>query len=231
MTTLVLVRHGQASFGARNYDVLSPLGERQATLLGEHWRRCGLGFDASFSGTMQRQRVTAERLLAAHGSDPATTRVDAAFNEYDHQGLIRAYLPVIAREHPEFKVNLQDLLRDRRAFQTFFNHAISAWMEDRPAEGPVAETWTSFSSRCLSGLLAATATGERVVVVTSGGVITAALQRALGIGNDIAIRLNWRIFNASVHVFRAGRSGLSLMGYNDVAHLQTMQDAHLLTHR
>src|SRR6202012_6107391 len=59
VTTLVLVRHGQASFGARNYDELSATGERQGTVLGEHWRRCGRGFDAAWSGEMVRQKVTA----------------------------------------------------------------------------------------------------------------------------------------------------------------------------
>lgn len=33
MATIYLIRHGQASFGAENYDKLSPLGERQASIL------------------------------------------------------------------------------------------------------------------------------------------------------------------------------------------------------
>jgi hypothetical protein len=33
---LYLIRHGQASFGAADYDVLSPVGERQSLALGEH---------------------------------------------------------------------------------------------------------------------------------------------------------------------------------------------------
>lgn len=231
MTTLVLVRHGQASFGARNYDVLSPLGERQGILLGEHWQRCGIGHDAVFSGTMQRQRLTAERALGALARPASELRIDPAWNEYDHQGLIRAYLPLIAREHPEFELKPQALVSDRRVFQDFFNHVIDAWMAGRAAEGPIAETWAEFSTRCLAGLATATQAGERVVAFTSGGVITAVLQHTLGIGNEAARRLNWRIFNASVHVFHAGRSGLSLVGYNDVAHLQALQDASLLTHR
>ena len=38
MGTLYLVRHGQASFGADDYDVLSPAGHEQAVRLGEYWR-------------------------------------------------------------------------------------------------------------------------------------------------------------------------------------------------
>ena len=47
MGTLYLVRHGQASFGADNYDQLSPMGHRQALRLGEFWRERGMVFDAA----------------------------------------------------------------------------------------------------------------------------------------------------------------------------------------
>ena len=70
-----------------------------------------------------------------------------------------------------------------------------------------------------------------MVAFTSGGVITAALQQALGLDDAVAQRMNWRIFNASVHVFSVGRGGLGLMGFNDVAHLQQLRDERLLTHR
>ena len=34
--SIYLIRHGQASFGADDYDVLSPTGIRQAEILGDH---------------------------------------------------------------------------------------------------------------------------------------------------------------------------------------------------
>jgi broad specificity phosphatase PhoE len=39
MGTLYLVRHGQASFGADDYDQLSPLGQQQTVRLGEYFIR------------------------------------------------------------------------------------------------------------------------------------------------------------------------------------------------
>ena len=63
MGALYLVRHGQASFGAADYDQLSELGARQCRRLGEHWQRRGMRFDAAFSGTLRRQRQS----LAAIG--------------------------------------------------------------------------------------------------------------------------------------------------------------------
>ena len=58
MGTLYLVRHGQASFGAEDYDVLSPLGHKQALRLGEYFKNRDITFDAALTGTLQRQIST-----------------------------------------------------------------------------------------------------------------------------------------------------------------------------
>ena len=50
MSSLYLVRHGQASFLADDYDVLSPLGEEQARQLGRYWARIGLRVDEVIAG-------------------------------------------------------------------------------------------------------------------------------------------------------------------------------------
>ena len=58
MGQLYLVRHGQASLGADDYDQLSALGAKQSQRLGEHWRAQGLQFDAVITGTLKRHAQT-----------------------------------------------------------------------------------------------------------------------------------------------------------------------------
>jgi broad specificity phosphatase PhoE len=70
-----------------------------------------------------------------------------------------------------------------------------------------------------------------VVIFTSGGMITAALREALKLDPHQAFRLNWRIYNASVHHFHLGRRGLALLGFNNVTHLEMARDPALLTFR
>ncbi len=65
MATIYLIRHGQASFGAEDYDKLSELGCRQATVVGEYFRDCGVHFDAVYSGDLSRQRETARLAIAS----------------------------------------------------------------------------------------------------------------------------------------------------------------------
>ena len=63
MGSIYLIRHGQASFGADDYDVLSATGVRQAQVLGEHLAGLGLRLDRCLAGDLQRQRHTASEAL------------------------------------------------------------------------------------------------------------------------------------------------------------------------
>jgi broad specificity phosphatase PhoE len=230
VTTLVLVRHGQASFGARNYDQLSDAGHRQSRILGEYWRTLGFSADAWYSGHMARQKGTGTTALAALGVD-APVIAHAAFDEYDHQGLIRAYLPAIAAEHPEYAGDRRALLGDPQAFQQFFSKVIACWLENRSCDEAIRETWDVFCQRCMAGLHDVARGAERVVAFTSGGFITVALKEALKLDGVAAFEANWRVYNASVHTFRLGPRGLELLGFNNVSHLELAKDPAVLTFR
>mgnify|MGYP003610115975 FL=1 len=64
MTTIYLVRHGQASFGAESYDKLSTTGEQQATVLGQYFQKILKEQPYVVAGGMQRHRQTADFSLA-----------------------------------------------------------------------------------------------------------------------------------------------------------------------
>ena len=232
MTTLVLVRHGQASFGKKNYDVLSETGERQSRILGGHWATLETKLDTAYCGAMSRQRRTGEEVLTALQLDPASLREHPAFNEYNADAVIRAYLPLIAREHPEYRAEKHELFTDRAKFQQFFEMIVGAWIAGKPHGETHLESFDEFCARCIAALReVAPPDADTVVIFTSGGMITAALREALNVDAHDAFRLNWRIYNASVHRFSLGRRGLSLLGFNDVAHLQMARDPALLTFR
>ncbi|MGV2836957.1 phosphoglycerate mutase family protein, partial [Pseudomonas shirazensis] len=65
MGNLYLIRHGQASFGAADYDVLSPVGVRQSQALGSHLANLGLRLDRCIAGDLRRQQDTALLALEA----------------------------------------------------------------------------------------------------------------------------------------------------------------------
>lgn len=231
MTELVLVRHGQASFGGARYDVLSPMGLRQSAVLGAHWQHLGFKADAFYSGAMARQKDTAKQALSDAGIVSAIVE-NPAFNEYDFEGILRGYLPIAAYEHPQLKLTAAGVFKDPRQFQAMFEIIIGYWLAGRAPDATPIEPWLAFSGRVRDGLReAASADRQRTVVFTSGGVIAVALREALQLSDAMAFRMNWRIANASVHRFKRGKSGLSLIGFNNITHLELANDPALITFR
>ncbi len=105
-------------------------------------------------------------------------------------------------------------------------------MEDPPDGEAPFETWREFFDRCVDGLNRIAASGhKRVVVFTSGGVISVALRTALGLDDVTTFRQNWRIYNGSVHSFHRGHSELALLGFNNIAHLELAEQKELITYR
>ena len=94
MGTLYLVRHGQASFGADDYDQLSPLGHQQAVRLGEYWRSKlqNQPIEAVMMGSLKRHQQTWEGIAKGAGLSH-TPSVWPGLNEYDSHALIEAIHP------------------------------------------------------------------------------------------------------------------------------------------
>lgn len=229
MSVIRLIRHGQASFGLKDYDELSKTGIRQAQLLGESLKDRVGDIDLVVSGGMRRHLQTAEYALQAMGLD-LQPQVDERWNEYDHQELILRHKPAYKSK----TIMAADLTRrgdPRRAFQLMFDDALERWVTGEN-DADYAEAWHAFIDRANAGLSALaeeTSEANNVLVFTSGGPVSAVTARLLGLGPEGWIKLNRVCANASETKVVAGRSGVSLVSYNGHAHF----DAHreLLTYR
>ncbi|MES1944789.1 phosphoglycerate mutase [Salinisphaera sp. PC39] len=233
MTTLVLIRHGQASFGQANYDRLSELGERQAAITGRYLAAMGERFDAKLSGDMARQRVTGERAREAWEDAPALA-IQSGFNEYDADGLFRAYLPQMLQENPELAARQRELFQDRKLFQRVFLKIMDKWLAGEPHEAGDFEPWEAFRQRVTDALAAIHRDYDRdarIAVYTSGGPIAVAVAAALGLDGHRTLDLNWRIHNAAITELSSNRRGWALHGFNNVTHLRLEKDPTLITYR
>src|SRR5579875_2148411 len=90
--SILLVRHGQASFGKSDYDQLSDVGRTQARLLGQFLATRDVKPDRIVSGSLHRQRQTAAGMCVAAGW-LTPTDVDDAWNELDHVEIINTFKP------------------------------------------------------------------------------------------------------------------------------------------
>ncbi|WP_350279995.1 histidine phosphatase family protein [Kribbella sp. HUAS MG21] len=217
MAVIYLIRHAQASFGARDYDKLSALGEQQAAQLGQTLK--DVQPTIVLSGSMRRHQQTAS--LAGF-----TAEVDPGYDEFDHQEVIVAHKPAYKRH----AVMVADLARrgsPKRAFQEMFSAATQRWVDG--GDG-YTESFAAFCERSESAVRRTAGQlgkGETALVFTSGGPIAAVTSRLLSGGDGLWTKLNPVTINTAITKVVSGRGGLTVVSYNEHVHL----GADLLTYR
>jgi broad specificity phosphatase PhoE len=225
MPTVLLVRHGQASFGAADYDVLSDQGRRQAEIVAASLAERGYRPARLFTGTLRRQEETAAAFTALGAPDP---EVDARWNEFNPDDVLLHHSDSTLRLESE---DGGETLTNR-GFQAVLEPALAQWVEHAD-RSPAAQTWTEFSGAApgaLADLTAGLGPGETAVVVTSGGAIAAAVGALLGAPDEVFAALNRTLVNAGVTKLAIGSSGTNVVSVNDHSHLELV-DRALVTYR
>jgi len=225
MPVIYLIRHGQASFGAENYDALSDAGWEQSRVLGRHLREQNLGAPRVVCGAMQRHRETAEATLEALGL-PGEWATDGGFNEYDHQTLMRVHWPE-SQDRAVLTRWMNEQENPRRAFQARFEEALRRWQRN---EDDYQETWPAFRERVLASLYSLAnrlESGDSALVFTSGGAISVAIQHLLELDQEALITFNRGLINTSVTRLLVNTGRLRLATLNEHLHLS----GDMLTYR
>ncbi len=212
MGLILLVRHGQASWGAADYDVLSDLGHEQARLLGRTLAARGVVPQRVVCGAMRRHRETAEGAIAAAGW-AADLETDEDWNEFDHLRMLEVHGPPDGAAGEEMT---------RQEFDAWFDSATRRWISGEQDED-YDEPFSAFTARVESALrrtTEASGSGEVAVVFSSGGPVSWAAASLLGGGADMWRRLNPVTVNGSVTKVVVGSRGATLVSLNDHSHLE-----------
>ncbi len=222
MGTLYLVRHGQASFGAADYDQLSELGQRQSVRLGEYFANKGLTFDAVLTGTLRRHAQTWSGIAQGAGLSTTQPLVWPGLNEYDSDA-------VIATIHPH-KLEKPDSPEMYRHHFRLLRDGLTQWMNGvvSPRGMP---TYPDFLAGVTSALdhVRKQHTGN-VLIVSSGGPISTAVGHILGTTPETTIELNLRIRNSSVTELAFTPKRHMLVTYNTLPHLDHADYADWVTY-
>jgi broad specificity phosphatase PhoE len=229
MSTLFLIRHGQASSYDHGGDQLSELGRVQARKLGEYLVQSSATFGCVIAGTMLRQQQTASivgEVYAEAGRSFPSTQVDARWNEYDAQGVTGALVPVLAAADAGFARKVEEFQaaigtrEQNRFFQRMFEVVMAKWVRDEIA-APGVESFSTFHQRVREAREAITrdSASRRVGVFTSGGPIGACVQEVMRSPSLVAMEINWRVRNTSITELLYSRDRISLDVFNAVPHL------------
>jgi broad specificity phosphatase PhoE len=211
MGTLYLVRHGQASFGADDYDQLSPLGHQQAVRLGQYLRP-----------QLQSRPIETWEGIAQGAELPHTPEVWPGLNEYDSHALIEAIhpAPLAKPDTPELYRHHFRLLRD----------ALQAWMAGR-TQPQGMPSYADFVGGIEAALdhVRQNHSGD-VLIVSSGGPISTAVGRILGAPAETTIELNLRIRNTALTEFVFNPKRHTLLTYNTLPHLDSDEHRDWVTY-
>jgi broad specificity phosphatase PhoE len=232
MSEILLLRHGQASFGSDNYDALSELGLRQARRLGSYLLNAGYRLDGLYSGTLQRQRQTAAEVIQCYsdaGVQLAPALEDPGFNEMDSEGQIQLFAPQLAQVDARVAQLLDSAHSDKKAFQKLLKIVFNQWLEGAVLDNRL-ETWPQFKSQVLGALAAvqrAQSSGTTSAVFTSGGVIATLVAHVLAMPDTAVYSVYEPIINCSITRLLFSSERMSLSSYNEFSYLQVSgSDSH-----
>ncbi|CAN5232796.1 histidine phosphatase family protein [soil metagenome] len=239
MPQLIIIRHGQASYGSDHYDKLSPLGARQGEVVGQWLANCGYQPARVVTGELSRQRETADHCLNALLSSAASDEprqperlIDKGLDEYDNERIVHVHVPHL-NTPAAMRAHVATHADPVRASREIFLAAIDRWVANE-SPSDYEETWPAFNQRCRQAFLDAAeglADDAQVLVFTSGGVISSLCHDLLGLTPKAAFELNWSLANAGITVVNARKGKLRLASLNSVGHLEQARDRSLITYR
>lgn len=223
MGNLYLVRHGQASFGAADYDNLSELGHKQSVKLGEHFRATGVTFDAVMTGTLKRHVQTWQAIAQGMQRNDTAALAWPGLNEYDPVAIIQAIHPAPLQKPTS--------VEEVKGHFRLLREGLAAWMQGttKPVGMPA---YADFLAGVTSALdhVRAHHVGQNVLIVSSGGPISTAVGHVLGARPDATIELNLRIRNSALSEFAFTPKRHVVVSYNMVPHLDMHAESGWVTY-
>jgi len=239
MTTILLARHGQASFGQENYDQLSELGGIQAQMLGQHYATTQRRIDAIFTGSLVRQQDSAHHFWQRYQSFADTdssnkpaidmsapdSYVLPQFDEFNHKDVfVKSDSAFSTRASIAAEIVKADVPMTRLA--ELFDNAMRRW-HGGDYDQDYIESWSQFNERAKQALeqirIQVTTLNlnrdSTVLVFTSGGIIAAITSQLLQQGSQTAYQVNKSLVNTGVTSITLKEQNSRLLSLNEYSHL------------
>jgi len=203
MAEIYLVRHGQASFGAEDYDQLSDLGETQCKMLGEFMSAFTQGA-LLVSGSHRRHYQSMEAFISGHGGNVEALPMQLAeLDEFDHEDVLHVAFPQF-KDRAELVSELAKSDSPRKRFHHLFQESVMRWISGE-FDDAYRESWPDFIRRIEQGLASLRSLtrdgrnhGRPLIVFTSGGPISTLVRLAMGLDDRATFSLNENLANSGV---------------------------------
>jgi len=227
--TLLIVRHGQASYGAENYDVLSPLGIKQARRLGTWLAQRKIYLDAVWTGPLQRQADTARHLVEAAAEEGLRLPQPQVLDDLRERPAELLSMRIAPQLHQESFERLSNGLSIKEKAELKHQLVMDMWVRGQADIGEL-ESFAAFEERALRAfkqIMDSAAAGQRVVAVTSAGLVSMAMRLALQLEPSSAMKLGFVTMNSGVTELSFHEQKPKLVSFNSVGHLEREDVSHI----
>ena len=226
MAEIILLRHGQASFGEANYDQLSSVGFQQSRWVGEHFHSLGKHFDHVARGTLLRHQQTADSMLEGmHLAEQPVADVSVlpGLDEF-------SFSTIVSPLHKRYPQQWVDTGQPQYDYYKNMLFAMQLWMDDRLDADIECESWQDFRHRVMSAFRLIVDNGhQKQLVVTSGGPIAIILADIMGLDEHRLRSKLLQIKNSSYSRILYNRRQFTLDSFNEIPHLLTPERQHAIT--
>jgi len=230
MSQLYFFRHAQASYGAKNYDVLSPKGEQQSFALGRYLVKKEFHFDKIFVGPLRRQQHTFEIVRDVFEMNNLTLPKPIILDDLrEHEGTegVKKVMPELIATVPQIKkwyaeIEENPALKKRNTLLAF-NYFMDNWVEGNINLADI-QSWADFREMVREGLktiFGKTEKGEKIGIFTSGGTISSITAEALNVTDEKRVAaMNFSVRNTSFSTFFYSKNQFNLLSFNELPHLE-----------
>ena len=221
MSILHLIRHGQASFGADDYDNLSPKGIEQSVALGEALSQQESKFDYVIVGPHRRHIQTFEGIKKGYKfADLPDPFIDERFAENQLMEIAQHFIPQILNSNKTTNEIFHEVPKEERhdKFLKLFHIVAKKWMnEELDLSEHNFEGFSVFRARIANTLK--TIQDEMtdkpdIMVVTSGGAISGFYAEATNCSQEEIMKLNFGLKNVSISEFVVTTERFTLKAFN-----------------
>ena len=220
ISNLYLIRHGQASFGEKDYDNLSKKGIKQSTILGKKLLKQKISFETTIIGPLKRHKQTFERINEGYGGSLNNPVIIEEFAENQLMDIAQYFIPKMLGSDKNLKEIFDSVpfWKRKRLFLKYFDIIAKQWIHNElDLSDKGFESYDSFRQRVRKAVKKVSSImkgNSNTMVVSSGGAITGVYAEYYPLNVEEIMELNFKIKNASVSLFKKENDTFTLDSFN-----------------
>ena len=199
---------------------MSKKGVKQSIALGKKLLKNNISFDRTIIGPLNRHQQTFDGINKGYEGDLNNPIIIDEFAENQLMEIAQHFIPKMLNTDKSIKeiFNAVPFWKRKRKFLEYFNIIAKKWINnelDLSEKG--FESYNIFRDRvrvAKSKVSSLMSTNKNIMVVSSGGAITGVYAECHPLTNDEIMKLNFKIKNASITLFKKENDTFTLETFN-----------------